>query len=116
MSAANRSAKKKGHAWERAVVRKFAEVFGADKVRRGFQYKDGTDAPDVVAPEMWIECKAARMTNPRAALRQAVPGAKRAGVVPVAVCKDDGDKPLVMVYLDDFLEIAGDLHELREEA
>lgn len=42
--------RRKGHDFERAMVLRFAEVFGADRVRRGLQYRDGDECADVVAP------------------------------------------------------------------
>ena len=83
----------------------FAEVFGADRVRRGFQYRDGAECADVIAPAMWIEAKVGKLTNPRAAIRQAVAAAAGKGLWPVAVSKDDRTEPLVTMRLDDFMDL-----------
>ena len=97
--------RRKGHRWERELVHIFAEVFGADRVRRGFQYRDGAECADVIAPAMWIEAKVGKLTNPRAAIRQAVAAAAGKGLWPVAVSKDDRTEPLVTMRLDDFMDL-----------
>jgi hypothetical protein len=99
-------ARRKGHNWERELVHLFAAVFGADKVRRGLQYRDGADCADVIAPQLWIEAKCGRLTNPRAALRQAMEACAGKGLWPVAICKDDRTTPTVTMTLDDFLDLA----------
>ena len=71
------------------MVIRFAEVFGADRVRRGLQFRDGAECADVVAPALWIECKRGKRTNPRGALAQAKEASLGKGVWPLAVCKDD---------------------------
>ncbi len=98
-------ARRKGHQWERDVVHLFAAIFGAG-VRRGLQYRDGADAPDVVGvPGWWIECKKGRRPNPCAALRQAIAAAAKSGLRPVAICREDNEEPTAMLRLDDFLEL-----------
>jgi hypothetical protein len=99
-----RSCGRKGRDFERAITRSLAAVFGREKVRRGIQYSDGRECADVIAPGLWVECKAQRKTNPRAALRQAMRGAAGRAVRPVAVCKDDRRPPVVLMQLGDFLE------------
>jgi hypothetical protein len=96
--------RRKGHSWEREVVRRLRAVFG-DQVRRGLQYRSGEEQPDVIAPRLWIECKAGKKTNPRAALRQAQQDAQD-DRRPVAVCKDDRQEPFVIMSLDTFVELA----------
>jgi hypothetical protein len=105
--------RRKGHDWERRVRNRFAMVFGPDHVRRGLQYRDGAECPDVITPRFWVECKAGRLTNPRAALRQATRDAEGSGRWPIAVCKDDGDKPHVTMDLEDFLDLISEWHALR---
>jgi hypothetical protein len=87
------------------MVHRFAEVFGVDRVRRGFQYRDGSEVPDVVAPVFAIECKRGKRTEPKAALRQAMQGADGKGLWPIAVCKDDKEPAIVTMHLEDFLEL-----------
>jgi hypothetical protein len=106
--------RRKGVEFEREVQRHLAEVFGKAFVRRGVKSAAAGHAPaDVVVPRLWIECKAHRRANPRAALRQAEGGARAEGRWPVAICKDDGDKPLVTMSFEDFVALLRDWHELR---
>ena len=107
------ASRRKGIEWEREVVRRFAEVFGADRVRRGFQYRDGLEIPDVVAPVFAIECKRGKRTDPRAALRQAVESSVGKGLWPLAVCKDDKATAIVALHLDDFLELVREWWAVR---
>lgn len=107
------SCRRKGHDFERAVRRELAGVFGEHLVRRGLQYRDGIDCADVIAPGLWVECKAQRQTNPRAALAQAVRGSEGRALKPVAVCKDDRRPPVVMMRLEDFLELLREWHAKR---
>jgi hypothetical protein len=108
-----RASRRKGHDFERTIVGRLACVFGNGLVRRGLQYRDGTDCPDVVAPGLWIECKRGRLTNPRAALRQAVSDSRGKGLLPVAVTKDDGDPTHVTMLFDDFADFLAEWHALR---
>ena len=108
-----RASRRKGHDFERLIVARLSCVFGNGQVRRGLQYRDGTDCPDVIAPGLWIECKRGRMTNPRAALRQAVSDSTGKGLWPVAVTKDDRDAPHVTMRLDDFVDLLAEWHALR---
>lgn len=105
MSVSGAGARRKGLDFEREVVRRFADVFGADQVRRGFQYRDGSQIPDVVAPIFAIECKRGKRTEPKRALTQAMEGAIGKGLWPIAVCKDDKAPPTVTMHLEDFLEL-----------
>ena len=97
--------RRKGAVWERDLVHVFAEVFGPENVRRGLQYRDGADAADVIAPALWIEAKVGKLTNPRAALRQAKEASAGKGLLAVAVCKDDRDEPFITMSLDDFTDL-----------
>ncbi len=97
--------RRKGARFERDLVHIFAEVFGEQNVRRGLQFRDGADAPDVIAPALWIEGKCGKRTNPRAALRQAREASSGKGLLCVAVCKDDREEPFVAMDLSDFLDL-----------
>jgi hypothetical protein len=107
--------RRKGHNWERAVAKRFREVF--PDARRGTQTRQGYEAPDVETPVFWIEAKVGRRTNPKAALAQALeamsnnPEAK--GLIPIAVCKDDRCEPTVTLGLEDFLELVGEWWRAR---
>ena len=108
-----RACRRNGHDFERTVAERLAHVFGEDEVRRGLQYRDGADAPDVVCPGFWIECKRGRRINPRAALRQAVHGAVGKAVWPLAVWKDDDAEACVTMTFDDFVDLLTEWHQLR---
>ena len=104
----------KGVTFEREMVHRFAEVFGEEKVRRGLQYRDGADAPDVVAPAFWVECKRGRKTNVKAALRQAQEASAGKGLWPIAVCRDDEDAATVTLALEDFLDLVKEWWTTRQ--
>ena len=106
---------RKGAEFEREVQRRLTEVFGRAFVRRDVKSLAGHAPADVVAPRLWIECKAHRRANPRAALRQAEGGARAEGRWPVAVCKDDGQPPQVTMSFDDFVALLRDWHALRTQ-
>ena len=108
--ASGAGARRKGHDWERQVVRLFAAVFGS-VVRRGLQYRDGADAPDVVGvPGWWIECKKGRRPDPLGALRQAIAAASGATMRPVAICREDGREPTATLLLVDFMMLLRQVH------
>jgi len=108
--------RRKGAAFERALAARFREVLASPGIRRGFQSRAGTDAPDVDVPGLWIEAKHHRRVNLRAALAQAIAAAPP-DRVPVAICKDDRAEPVAVLRLDDFLQLVvqhqngGDSHE-----
>jgi hypothetical protein len=108
--------RRKGREFERAVQLRLVEVFGGQFVRRGVKARGGHSAADVVAPGVWVECKAQQRANPRGALRQAEGGGRAEGRWPVAVCKDDGKPPLAMMSFEDFLALLREWHELRVKA
>ena len=108
-----RSCRRKGVEWERAVARRLAQVFGKLGVRRGLQYRDGGECADVITPAFWVECKAGKLTNPRAALRQAKRDAARKGLWPIAVCKDNKQEPHVTMGFEDFLELLAEWQLMR---
>jgi hypothetical protein len=108
-----RSCRRKGVEWERAVARRLVEVFGKLGVRRGLQYRGGDECPDVITPALWVECKAGRLTNPRAALKEATKCAARKGLWPVAICKDDKRDAHVTMGFEDFLALLGEWQMMR---
>lgn len=77
-----------------------------DEVRRGWQSREGTDEPDVIAGPYWHEVKRQKQPNIRAALRQAV--ADTDGRTPIAWTKADRGEWLVTMRAEDFLrEVLG---------
>lgn len=107
--------RRKGQRWERELVHVFARVFGPENVRRGLQFRAGREVPDVVVPAFWVEAKRGKLTNPRAALAQALRDAQGKGLWPIAVCRDDGEEPFVAMTLDDFLDLVGEWWTHRQK-
>ena len=107
-----RASRRKGHDYERDVAALWKQA-GWPDARRGYQARDGADAPDGAggAP-YWIECKRGKATSPRAALRQATAAAPATGWIPVAICRDDRDTATVTLALEDFMDIVTSLREL----
>jgi hypothetical protein len=105
--------RRKGHDFEREVRNRLASIFGEEQVRRGLQYRDGADCPDVIAPGCWIECKRGRQTNPRAALRQAQCDSRGKGMWAIAVCKDDHEPPFAVISFDDLCDLLAEWHAMR---
>lgn len=112
-AAIGRASRRKGSTWELEVAKAISQALQIE-VKRGIgQTRAGGEVPDVDWPGWWPECKHHTLTNPRAALRQAVQAAedwaaKHEGRlrVPVAFCKDTGEKPFVVMAMDDFLRLA----------
>jgi len=98
--------RRKGAHFERKMVRAFRDALGDVSVRRGFQARSGTEAPDVDVPGWWPECKHHRRVNVVAALAQAAVAAPP-GRTPVAICKHDREPPLVALHLADLLALLG---------
>lgn len=99
-----RASREKGKRGEREVVAELARVFGAERVRRGYQYRDGSEAPDVWCPLLHVESKLGKRPNLLAALEQAE-GDARPGVIPIAWCRQDGRAATVTLRASDFIEI-----------
>jgi|GEM_PF-1490584 hypothetical protein len=126
-----RASRRKGHDWEREVVRIFREIFPAQakKISRVLvQNRDGAEAPDVAgAPYFWIEAKhhvqvsiqgaLHQADTARKALRQRGAGAPyfdEAGKLPLVVAKDTHRPPVVAMYLSDFRKLLRSLAEIPE--
>ena len=105
--------RRKGAAFELELAKQFREVMPDAGIRRGLQYRSGEEAPDVEIPCFFLEAKHHHRTNIREAMRQALKNAPQ-GLWPVAVCKDDFEKPLVTMCLNDFLELVGEWWMRRE--
>lgn len=98
--------RRKGRAYEQQVARD-CRAAGLD-ARRGLQSRDGSEAPDVVADPLSIECKHGKRPNVVAALMQAQENANK-GTYPVAVCKQDGCDAVAVLFWSDLLEIVATL-------
>jgi len=102
-----KSARTKGHNFERWIAKKLREIFPG--ARRGLQYQDGKKCADVVDAGPWHwECKVGKKPGVRTALKQAEIDCSK-GMIPVAVIKDDRAEPFVVLPFDDFLEMVGQL-------
>lgn len=97
------SQRRKGHNFERRVVRQLREAMPGADIRRGLQYRDGAECPDVVCPVFHVECKKGRKPNARAALVQAEADCGK-GRIPLAVIGDDRQPPFVVLRLADWLD------------
>lgn len=93
--------RRKGHDFEREMVRLFRVAFPGADVKRGLQYRDGAECADVTAGPLHIECKCGKNPPLRPAYEQAKRGAPQ-WAVPVAVVRKDRTEPLVVIGLDDF--------------
>jgi hypothetical protein len=96
--------RRKGSRFERAVSHAVALIWPETKRGLG-QARSGGEVPDVNAPGLWIECKRAIRTNPRAALAQAIEASKLSGRTPIAVCRDNRERAFVVLRFEDFLRL-----------
>lgn len=118
MSRSNgRYCRNKGHNWERRVAKDLRKAYGEEdipanesSVRRGQQGGGGAIEPDVRGPREWAECKKGKKTMWRTAFNQAKDDwkkAKKAGyqgeTIPLAICRDDNQEPVVILRWADFL-------------
>lgn len=103
--------RRKGATFERELARYLTE--NGVEARRGIgQARSASEVPDVEVDGYWIEAKRQIKPNIRAALEQADKAAAEAhpvgGIVPVAVCRSNGDsmqRSTVTLYLDDWIEL-----------
>jgi hypothetical protein len=103
-SALGRWKRNKGANFERWVSNVFKAVY--ETAKRGLgQARSAGEVPDSDIPTWWPECKAHKLTNPRAALAQAIEASAGSGRVPIAVCKDDHKPPIVTLRLEDFVRL-----------
>lgn len=94
----------KGYNFERKMAIYFKE-HGFNEARRGIQYRDGAECPDVQGvKDFWIECKIGARPNIFAAMDQAVK-AKPEDLKPVVITKKDRCDILVTLKLEDFVDL-----------
>ncbi len=91
------NSRRKGHSFERATAISFREMW--PEARRGLQYQDGAECPDVVGTPYWVECKTGKRTNIKAAVRQATEASK--GSKPILVVSKDDRQPILVTMLWD---------------
>jgi len=106
--------RRKGADFERDVARDLRKLLGDESVRRGCQARDGCDAPDVICKYLWVECKHQIKPNIAAAVRQMVAACLNPTLWRVAITKANGEKPLVTMPYEDFLDMFKELVELKE--
>jgi len=120
-SAVGKHSRNKGKGFERTVAAAFREVYG-DQVKRGWQARQGSDAPDVEGvPGYWIEAKHHHKVSIRAAWQQVAAaqedakrkGDGRASDTPLIICKDDGEEPLAVLRFSDFVSLLGRVKQLE---
>lgn len=109
-----RKSREKGKRGERETADEIRQALPhlADKVKRGWQTRSGSDAPDVAGlPGYWLEVKTTMRGNAKAALEQATRD-KTATDTPLAVLRDTRKRPYAVMWWDDMLRlIAGTLKE-----
>jgi hypothetical protein len=103
-----KSARRKGHQFERDLVIRFKRELNDFHAERGLQSKGGRGRADVrltgALHEFHIECKKGKRPNIPQAYFQAQSGAKF-GSIPTAITKADGLETHVTLNLDDFIAI-----------
>ena len=101
-----RSARTKGHGFEREIAAWLRDAVGIDAKRGLSQPRGGTaEEPDVLTPggwPLWLELKRGKKTDSRAALRQARNAIASSGADcwPVAICRDDQEEATAMMPLE----------------
>ena len=109
----------KGHNWERRLAQIFRDH--GWKARRGIQYRDGSEAPDVIVDDLpyHFEAKIGAQPSHRKAYGQAKKAAEGTGLIPAAVVRDSGtpkDEALVTLSLEDFIDREQEIRErLKKE-
>lgn len=101
-----RSSRVKGKVFERLVANDFRAIYG-DRVKRGWQAREGHDAPDIENVPFWVECKHHAKVSIQAALQQARDESARASSrLPVlVVAKDTGERPLAVLDWSEFTKL-----------
>ena len=110
-----RSARDKGHRFERQVAKDLGEALGCE-VRRTIQFRGGScDGSDVVAEPFSIECKSyKKLGGLIARAYEQAQGDTKEGHIPIAICKGDRQEPLVTMGYADFLDFVKEWRERGE--
>ncbi len=112
-SSLGKLSRNKGKAFEQLVARELRGIFG-DQVKRGWQARQGSDAPDVEGvPGWWLEAKHHQKVSIRAAFDQVLAAQAdalrkkdpRAKLKALVITKDDRAEPLATVRFEDFVEL-----------
>lgn len=108
------NSRRKGANFERELANMLSAVFPDANVRRGIQYRSGSEAADVEHPYFWVEAKRGRQPRIRAALSQASEATD--GRKPLVVIRDDRRSPFVVMWLDDLLPILEEWWKTKEQS
>jgi len=108
--------RRKGRRWEQDVAAVFRALFG-QQVKRGWQTREGHDAPDVDGTPFHIEAKHHRTVNIAAAIKQALADRKANGDTRwvLAVTKSDRQVPLATMPFDEFMQLVREWVDAKEE-
>jgi hypothetical protein len=106
----------KGKVWEREVAAAFRTLFGSG-VKRGWQAREGHDAPDVDGTPFWLEAKHHAVVNIAAAVRQALADRKKAKEERwiIAVTKSNRAVPLATMPWTEFMMLLREWVEAKAE-
>lgn len=99
------NSRRKGHNFERQTAIALKGLW--PEAKRGLQYVEGNEAPDVDETPYWIECKCGKRTNIKAAVKQATEATDGRPIV--VISKNDREATLVTMLLEDWYA----LHEGR---
>ena len=89
----------------------FRPIYG-EHVRRGYQTRAGSEAPDVDLTPFWIECKRGKKVNLRAALRQATEATD--GRPCLVIGRDDREEAWAFMRAVDMIDILSRLETLEK--
>jgi hypothetical protein len=112
----------KGKVFEQFVAKALREIYG-DGVKRGWQAREGDDAPDIEGTPFWVECKHHKKVSVRAAVAQVADaqyGAKRkelplSEAPMLLVVKDNNEPPLAVMHFADFIELLAERERMLKE-
>jgi hypothetical protein len=82
-------------------------------VKRGWQAREGDDAPDIDGTPYWVEAKCGRRVNYQAAMQQVVDAKEsalrkkdpRATLPPLVVGRDDNGEAFALLRFEDFVKL-----------
>lgn len=102
MGVTGKGARQKGHGFERTIANDLIPILG--NAKRGFQFRESDATPDIECPVFHIEAKAHKKSPLRAALKQAEQTCKTKKI-PIAICKDDYQEPIVLMSYSNFKKL-----------
>lgn len=106
MASRGKGARVKGAAFERYLANYFTEHTDFEAKRGiGQSRNGGAEVSDVDMPIVHIEAKRHKRCHIKSALKQAIQDASVNGKIPVAITKDDREKILCTMLLDDWIDL-----------